>query len=66
VDASVDAGVVRNEIGVVEYPDGRGYAMAVFTRARRPWHGEAAINAVIGTAAAAAVGALAGPGGNCG
>jgi len=33
--------VVRNEVGVAEYPDGRRYAIAVFTRtalrhARRP------------------------------
>ncbi len=52
-------GVVRNEIGVVEHPDGRGYAAAVFTQAHQPWQGEAAINAVIGSAAALAVNALA-------
>jgi beta-lactamase class A len=51
-------GVVRNEIGVVEYPDGRGYAAAVFTQAHRPWRGDAAINAAIGAAAAAAVSQL--------
>lgn len=55
-------GVVRNEVGVIEYPDGRGYAAAVFTQARPSWPGDAAINAVIGTAAAAAVSALAGRG----
>jgi beta-lactamase class A len=48
-------GVVRNEIGVIEYPDGPGYAAAVFARARRPWHNDAAINTAIGAAAAAAV-----------
>jgi beta-lactamase class A len=52
-------GAVRNEIGVVTYPGGRGYAAAVFTRAHRPWQDDAAINAVIGTAAAAAISALA-------
>jgi beta-lactamase class A len=51
-------GVVRNEIGVIEYPDGPGYAAAVFARARRPWRGDAAINAAIGATAAAAVGML--------
>jgi beta-lactamase class A len=51
-------GVMRNEIGVITCPDGRRYAAAVFTRARQPWKGEAAINAVIGTAAAAAIEAL--------
>jgi beta-lactamase class A len=51
--------VVRNEIGVIEQPDGPGYAVAVFTRAHRPWQGEAAINAAIGTAAAIAINALA-------
>ena len=48
-------GVVRNEVGVIEYPDGRGYAVAVFTQAHNPWRNEAAINAAIGAAAAAAV-----------
>jgi beta-lactamase class A len=52
-------GVVRNEIGVIEFADGRGYAAAVFTQARKPWHGEAAINAVIGATAKAAIGTLA-------
>jgi beta-lactamase class A len=51
-------GVVRNEIGVIEYPDGPGYAAAVFARARRPWHNDAAINAAIGATAATAVGML--------
>jgi beta-lactamase class A len=48
-------GFVRNEIGVIEYPDGRGYAAAVFTRAHRPWQNDVAINSAIGAAAAAAV-----------
>jgi beta-lactamase class A len=51
-------GVVRNEVGVIEYPDGRRYAAAVFTRAHQPWQNDAAINSVIGTAAAAAVSLL--------
>jgi beta-lactamase class A len=51
-------GVVRNEIGVIEYPDGSGYTAAVFVRARQPWRGDAAINAAIGATAAAAVGML--------
>jgi beta-lactamase class A len=48
-------GVVRNEAGVIEYPGGRGYAVAVFAQARRPWQNDAAINAALGAAAAAAV-----------
>jgi beta-lactamase class A len=52
-------GVVRNEIGVIEYPDGRGYAAAVFTQARQPRPNDAAINTAIGTTAAAAVRILA-------
>jgi len=51
-------GVVRNEVGVIEYPDGRGYAAAVFAQARQPWQNDAAINAAIGAAAAAAVSLL--------
>jgi len=51
------AGVIRNEVGVVEYPDGRGYAMAVFTQTRSAGR-DTAINAAIGAAAAAAVEAL--------
>ena len=53
-------GVVRNEVGVVEYPDGRAYAMAVFTRAAGDQPRDAAINAAIGTAAAAAIDELTG------
>jgi hypothetical protein len=51
-------GVIRNEIGVIEYPDGRGYAAAVFAQAHRPWQNDAAINVAIGAAAAAAIGML--------
>jgi beta-lactamase class A len=53
-------GIVRNEIGIISYPDGRAYAAAVFCQAHQPWQGDAAINTVIGTAAAAAVRALSG------
>ncbi len=53
-------GIVRNEIGVVSYPDGRAYTAAVLCQARQPWRSDAAINAVIGTAAATAVRALRG------
>jgi beta-lactamase class A len=53
-------GRVRNEIGVVSWPDGRRYALAIFTRARKPFEGAAAINAQIGEAARLAIGALRG------
>ena len=53
------AGVVRNEVGVVEYPDGRAYAVAVFTLS--PAGGDdRPINAAIGEVAALAVAELAG------
>jgi beta-lactamase class A len=47
-------GVVRNEIGVVEFPDGGRYAVAVFTRTDQPFRTEHEVNAAIGTAAARA------------
>jgi beta-lactamase class A len=50
-------GIVRNEIGVISYPDGRQYAAAVFTRSQ-PGSDDAAINRAIGTATAQAVRAL--------
>ena len=50
-------GVVRNEIGVITYPDGRRYAAAVFTRAQ-PGSDDAAISRAIGAATAQAVTAL--------
>lgn len=46
---------IRNEAGVAEYPDGRRYAVAVFTRAHSLAWMQPAIDAAIGTAAAAAV-----------
>lgn len=51
-------GRVRNEIGVITWPDGERYAVAVFTRARQPFVGTAAINAQIGEAARLAIAAL--------
>jgi len=52
-------GIIRNEVGVIEYPDGRAYTAAVFTQARQWRASDAAINAAIGQAAAAAVAILA-------
>jgi beta-lactamase class A len=54
-------GVVRNEIGVISYPDGRQYAAAVFTRSR-PGADDFAISLAIGTAASQAVTVLHGAG----
>jgi beta-lactamase class A len=48
-------GSVRNEIGVVEYPDDRRYAVAVFTRAHALYERENEINAAIAAVARAAV-----------
>jgi len=50
-------GVVRNEIGVVSFPDGRQYAAAVLTRSQ-PGSDDAAINRAIGTATVQAVNSL--------
>ncbi len=52
------AGIVRNEVGVIEYADGTGYAAAVFTRCETGAD-ERPINAAIGQAAAYAVDQLA-------
>jgi beta-lactamase class A len=41
-------GRIRNEIGVISYPDGKAYAAAIFTRASRPFVGAARINAQMG------------------
>ncbi|GAA0938728.1 serine hydrolase [Actinocorallia libanotica] len=46
---------LRNEIGVVEYPDGGRYALAVFTRARSTAATHPRADAAIGTAARLAV-----------
>lgn len=51
---------VRNEVGVVEYPDGGRYAVAVFTRAASTAANLPRADAVIGTTAAIAVDALRG------
>jgi beta-lactamase class A len=51
-------GRVRNEVGVVTYPDGEHYAVAVFTRAKAPFSGAARINATIGRSAHIAISAL--------
>ncbi len=53
-------GVYRNEVGVIEYPDGRWYTAGVFTQSTDASRGEVAINAAIGRAASLAVGALSG------
>ncbi|MFE6310270.1 serine hydrolase [Streptomyces rochei] len=52
---------LRNEVGVVEYPDGGRYAVAVFTRTANPAATLPAADAVIGTAARIAVDALRAP-----
>ncbi|WP_327087326.1 class A beta-lactamase-related serine hydrolase [Nonomuraea sp. NBC_01738] len=46
---------LRNEVGVVEYPDGGRYAVAVFTRAFSPAANQPRADAVIGTTAYMAV-----------
>jgi beta-lactamase class A len=47
-------GIIRNEIGVISYPDGDQYAAAVFTRSPPGSH-DAAISHAIGAATAWAV-----------
>jgi beta-lactamase class A len=47
--------VVRNEVGVAEYPDGRRYAIAVFTRTRAPHARRPDVDRAIGDAASGAV-----------
>ncbi|HEX3931620.1 MAG TPA: serine hydrolase [Nocardioides sp.] len=52
-------GVVRNEVGVVTYPDGASYAVAVFTRTDPAHRADPRfVDAAIGTVAAEAVGRL--------
>ena len=48
-------GIVRNEIGVVSYPDGGRYALAAFTRAEQPYDNDHGINEAIAAACAEAV-----------
>ena len=56
-------GILRNEAGVVRYPDGQVYAVAVFTRSDpRTRADERAVNAAIGEIAAQAVTLLRSPG----
>jgi beta-lactamase class A len=52
---------LRSEVGVVELPAGRRYAVAVFTRSRRRAVTDPAADAAIGEAARLAVDALADP-----
>lgn len=49
---------IRNEVGVVEYPDGGRYAVAVFTRAHSTGAVMPEVDAAIGTTARMAVEAL--------
>jgi beta-lactamase class A len=51
-------GLVRNEIGVIAYPDGSWYAAAVFIQVGMRSRGAAAIDAAIGQAAATSIGLL--------
>ena len=51
---------IRNEVGVVEYPDGARYAAAVFTMAARAAMHQPAADHVIGTVARMAIDALRG------
>jgi beta-lactamase class A len=53
-------GIVRNEVGVIEHPDGAAYAAAVFTQVSEPGQDGAAVDRVIGAAAAAAISKLRG------
>jgi beta-lactamase class A len=49
---------VRNEAGVVTYPDGQSYAIAIFTRTESLAQRDARLDAAIGQAAAIAIAAL--------
>lgn len=51
-------GVVRNEVGVVEFPDGGRFAVAVFVRSRSSAARQPVTDALIGTVGAALVSAL--------
>ena len=48
----------RNEIGVISHKDGRAFAVAVFTRAHRPFEGAALIEGEMAAGATAAIAAL--------
>jgi beta-lactamase class A len=51
-------GAFRNEVGVAEFPDGRRYAIAVFTKGLAPYSHQRDIDDAIGVAAGMAVEAL--------
>jgi beta-lactamase class A len=51
-------GVVRNKAGIVTDPDGRSWAVAVFTRADRTYERRAEVDGSIGEVAALAVASL--------
>lgn len=51
-------GRVRNEVGVITWPDGARYAVAVFTQAHQPFVGAAAINAQMARAVKLGIEAL--------
>lgn len=51
-------GRVRNEVGVITHRDGRAFALAVFTRAHRPFERVAAIEQAMAAGGAAAIEAL--------
>lgn len=51
-------GRIRNEIGVITYPDGKAYAFAVFTHAQKPFAGVALINIAMAEAVHRAIAAL--------
>lgn len=52
------AGLVRNQVGVVEYSEGDAYAVAIFTRADAPFERQHVIGRAIPEAAAVAVQSL--------
>jgi beta-lactamase class A len=52
------SGRVRNEIGVITHAEGRAFAVAIFTRAHKPFERVASIEGEIGRAAASAISAL--------
>ena len=51
-------GRVRNEVGVITHADGRAFAVAIFTRAHRPFERVADIETEMAHAAASAIAAL--------
>jgi beta-lactamase class A len=57
-DKTGTLGALRHDVGMVEFPDGDAYAVAVFTRAARPDRLLPGVDAVIGQAARLAVDAL--------